>query len=506
VSDEQAHTRIAVAVPDSEAVAPAETAAIARDAGLAVGARILAMACSSITAIVVAATLAKSEYGAYAIIFGIQVVLVMALDLGLTSALARYVAQGRATTALVVRVALLRLAIIGVAATVLLAMPHVPMLAGSRSLVVSLLPVLAALVVAQSLVAFHFGLLPSLRRIRLLLVVTVAQPVVELVLVLLARAQGGGAQEMILATVVAGLVVSTLAWVLLLAPGRAAARDVPIADDHADHAHVSMVAAYGRRIFLVSLLIAVFGQVDQFVIGAFRPLAEVAPYALALKVQALLAAPAITIAGIVAPRIAGAGASALVLYRQWLAFLAVLTFGAVLTISVLSRELFGAIDAQYRDDWPLLAGMGGFLLLSALAPLPSITLNQTGLAARRLRIAAITLAVNVVLDLALVPWLGAWGAVVATTVAFTYYFLRHDRLLEHHLAAQADPSTPSIRPVLARGVAMSVAVAALALVVRAALHTWIDDPSDVLVLLVAGGVAAIVHVAYATRIVRRPLA
>lgn len=473
-------------------------AGVGRSVSAAIVARLAAMAASSVTAIIVAATLSKTEYGAYAIVFGIQVVLVMALDLGLTSALARYVAQGRATTRLVVLVAAARLAIIGVAAAVILLLPRVPWLDGD-SLVVALLPALALLVVAQSLVAFHFGALPSLRRIRLLVLVTILQPFVELVLVLVARSRGAGAEEMVLATAVAGIGVSALAWVLLLAPGRAAARDVP---DAGEHATLAMVAHYGRRIFLVSLLIAVFGQVDQFVIGAFHPLAEVAPYALALKVQALLAAPAITIAGIVAPRIAGAGAGAQALYRRWLGFLAVLTSGAVLVVGVLAPELFGAIDAQYRDDWPLLVGMSLFLLLSALAPLPSITLNQTGHAGQRLRIAAVTVAINVVLDLALVPWLGAWGAVVSTTVAFGWYFLRHDLLLERELAARAEPPAPSLRGVLARGAVAALAVAGLAWLVRAGLHAALDGPSDALVVLAAGGAAAIAHVAYSVRLVR----
>jgi O-antigen/teichoic acid export membrane protein len=296
-----------------------------------------------------------------------------------------------------------------------------------------------------------------------------------------------------------------LAWVLLLAPGRMASPDVPVADV-TEHATLRMVATYGRQIFLVSLLIAVFGQIDQLIIGLFHPLTDVAPYALAIKVQALIAAPAITIAGIVAPRIAGAGVAAQAMYRQWLAFLIVLTCGAVLTVAVLSAELFGAIDPRYRGDSMLLVAMAPVLLLAAVAPLPSIALNQTGLAASRLRIAAITVAINVALDLALVPSLGAWGAVIATTIAFSYYFARHHGLLERALGEVAAPPAPSIRGVLVRGAVVSVAVAALAVLVRVGLEAALDDPSDVLVLLGAGGIAAVIHVAYSVRIVRRPVA
>jgi O-antigen/teichoic acid export membrane protein len=501
VSDRDREIQLDVSVPDSEPVAPDATAGVARDAGLAVGARIAAMACTTITTFVVAGMLSKSEYGAYAIVFGIQVLLVMALDLGLTSSLARYVAQGRSTTRLVVAIGVLRLAIIGVAALALLVAPTTPWLEDSRSLVVTLLPVLAALVVAQSLVAYFFGLLPSLRRIRLLLLVTVAQPAVELGLILLARSRGGDVEEVVLATVAAGFAVSAIAWVLLLAPGRAAARDVPDLGS-AQHATVRMVAEYGRRIFVVSLLLAVFGQVDQFVIGWFHPLSEVAPYALALKVQAMLAAPAIVVAGIVAPRIAGAGAAGLELYRQWLAFVTVVTVGAVLTICVLSPQLFGAFDPAYAQDWPIVVGMSAFLVLSAVAPLPTIALNQTGHARERLPIAGVTVAVNVVLDLALVPWLGAWGAVISTTIAFAYYLARHHALAERELGAVATPGAMSIRGTLARGAAMAVLAAAVAALMRLLLDATVGDPADFLVLVVAGGAAAAVHVAWSLRLLR----
>ena len=100
---------------------------------------------------------------------------------------------------------------------------------------------LALLVVAQSLIAFHFGTLPSLRRIRLLLLVTVLQPVAELSLVLFARARDAGPEAMLLATALSALGVSLLAWLLLLAPGRAAAASVPAAP-----ARRACNAAYGR--------------------------------------------------------------------------------------------------------------------------------------------------------------------------------------------------------------------------------------------------------------------
>jgi O-antigen/teichoic acid export membrane protein len=359
---------------------------------------------------------------------------------------------------------------------------------------------LALLVVAQSLIAFFFGSLPSLRRIRLLLLVTVIQPAAELALVLYARSQDSGPEGMLLATAVSALGVSALAWIILLAPGRAPARDVPDLGP-AEHASLAMVYRYGLQIFLVSLLIAVFGQIDQFVIGAFHPLEEVAPYALVLKLQALVMAPAITVAAIVAPRIAGEGIGALRLYRDWLGFLYVLGLGEVAVLAVLSGEAFGTVGGQYRGDSNLLVAMWLFLLLTTVAPLPTITLNQTGHARDRMKIAAIALAINLVFDLALVPGMGAYGAVIATTLAFTYYFIANHRLLQHALREQALQPPPRMDHLVVRGVLVALLAAGIAAFVRHALDLAGWD-RDIMVLLVAGAAGAIPVLWSASRLVR----
>jgi O-antigen/teichoic acid export membrane protein len=238
------------------------------------------------------------------------------------------------------------------------------------------------------------------------------------------------------------------------------------------------------------------------VIGYFHPLSTVAPYALALKLQALIAAPSIAIAGIVAPRVAGAGMAGLALYRRRICFLAVLNVGAVSVLSVLSSEAFGAISHEYRGEHLLLVAMAPFLLLSALAPLPSITLNQIGHAGSRLRVAGITVAIDLGLDLLLVPWLDAYGAAIATTLAFGYYFVRHDLLVEEALVEQR-AGAPSIRRDLAQGAVAVVVACALAWAIKLAIGAIVDAPSDLLVLLAAALPVAALHTAWASRIVRR---
>jgi O-antigen/teichoic acid export membrane protein len=362
---------------------------------------------------------------------------------------------------------------------------------------------LAVLIVGQSLMSFHFGMLPALRRIPLLLVVTMLQPLLELALVLAVRANGGGAAAMLTATAASALCVATVGWIVLLLRRPITGPGIPVSEEPV--ATMNNVLHYGRRIFFVTLLIALFGQIDQFLLGWLKDPSVVAPYALVIKLQALVAAVAITITGIVAPRIAGAGRESLAMYRQWLVFLAVLQLGAALVLAVLAPQVFGAINPAYTDDALVLVAMAPFLLLASIAPLPSVTLNQTGHAASRLRVALITLAVNIILDLALIPSLGVYGAVIATTVAFSYYVLRHHQLLTAALTADADPHTPRVHAELVRGVIVALSVTAIAVLIRTMLENVTDGSvSDVTIVLVAGGAAAIIHLWWTSRIIRRP--
>lgn len=465
------------------------------DAAASVGARGIAMLASSITALLVAATLAQSEYGAYALAVGIAGVLGAALDLGLTSSLARYVAQRRATGRLVAQVVGLRSLLLLVGALGLVAFAGG---SGSEARLVELLPFAALVLVLQGATAFLYGTLPAMRRIRLLLVVTVLQPLVELAGVLVARARGGDAPEMLLAAAAGGAAASLVGygWLLLGQRLRAGTAKEP--------ASLGDVARYGRHLFAVLLLVMVFGQLDQFVIAAFHGTAAVAPYALAIKLQALLVAPAVAATAIVAPRIAGAEAAAAAMYRQWLGFLAVLHLGAVLVFAVLARDLFAAINPLYEDDAGVLLALLPFMLLTSLATLPSVTLNQVGYAASRVRIAGVTLAVNLALDLLLVPPLGAYGAAISTTVAFALYLAAHHRLVERALRAQTVVPPPPLRPVLVRGAIAAGFAGLLAALLRPLAAALADGRAEpIVIVVIAGGVPALVHAVLSTRVVRR---
>ncbi|MBC7460372.1 MAG: polysaccharide biosynthesis protein, partial [Thermoleophilia bacterium] len=318
---------------------------------------------------------------------------------------------------------------------------------------------------------------------------------------LMAHARGGGPIEMLLAAA-AGAAVGGVIGYLSLLVRREGMRSW--AEHAAEVVRLRNVLTYGGQLFLVLLLMMVFGQLDQFVIKGFHGDAAVAPYALVIKLQAMLIAPAITITSIVAPRIAGAGAAGAAAYRQWLAFFVIVQLGLCGMVGVVAPDLFAAINPDYRNDWGILLAMLPFLLLSGLATLPSVTMNQLGRARARQRIAIIAVLLNVVLDFSLVPSLNAYGAAIGTTVAYAWYVFAHHRLVERALLEQAVVRPPSLTPVLVRGLGLGAAAVVVGLALRPFAETLADGRAgSLLVILIAGVVPGLVYLALVVRLLRR---
>jgi O-antigen/teichoic acid export membrane protein len=465
---------------------------IASDAALSLAARIGAIAASAVTAFAVAAKLAPSEYGAYAIAAGLAAVLVIASDIGLSSSAARFIAQGMMNGRLLRSIALLRFTLAGIAAVVL-AVIH-ELFSETFETVGPLLLAAAALLMAQATVAFLQGVLPSLRRIKLLAAVSVLAPIAELAFVLTAVHNNADARDVLIASA-SGLAIVGIGGLAILAvspPAPDADRTTPA---------VRTAARYGITVFGVTLTMAVFGQIDQFVIGAFHDTATVAPYALAVKCLAFLIGPSVAIASVVAPRVARAAQGDRDTFDRWFALMCVLFLGAVTVVAALGEELVTAINPAYRDDWLILAGLCPFAFMMCVAALPTMALTMLGGAGRRVKIAVSALGLNLALDLALIPSLEAWGAVISTTAAFTYYFVAHLRAVRHDLGAVHDTvSRAHVDRLLVLACAAAAVAAAAARIVATELG-GADHPLRA--LLIGGAVGALLHVGSAYGIWRR---
>ena len=396
--------------------------AIGAHVALMVGARLLAGVLSAAIGLLVPRALGKAEYADYGIAFGIATMLVVITDLGLTSAFARTVAQGSATPRLLRRVGTLR-AVAAIGGAFGLGTVGWIMRAVSDADRLGLyLELGGLLVLTSSALGVAMGLLPALRRVRALLALTVAQPLLELVAMTAALAAGYGGAGVLLAGVAAGAVTGTVGLLAVL-------RSERLRDARTEPATLAAVAKYGRSLFVVAIAFTIFGQLDQLVIYILRGPEEAAGYIAMWRLVTLLHVVGLAAATIVAPRVTNGGPAARALFDGWLATL-ITGYGllAAITVATAGTVVPVALGEKYASSAGLLMALGVYTFLLGLAPLVTMAANFLGGAGRRVRIGFATVGVNLVLNLLLVPMLGAYGAAISTSVAFSMYVWLHLRL------------------------------------------------------------------------------
>ena len=412
------------------------------------GARLAGAFLSAGTALVLARSLPKSEYGSLALLTGVVGLIVVLTDAGLTASLARYLSEQRMNRQLFVRIVALRGAVTGTAALGILVYGAAGGAPGFGSATV----LASVLLVANSTVSLAHGVLPTLRRVGVGAFLTVLQPAVELSGVVIVFLAGPSAPAALGALTVAACASAVTGLAVVLGGPIPAREGVGMPE----------LVRYALPLFGVWACVSVFGIVDQLLIALFHDAAAVAPYALAWKLVVFLHLPAVAMAAVVAPRLAQDTKRAPDLFDRWFRR-TVLTYAGVLSVVVaLAPEILGVIGEQYRGDAPVLQALMGYAALLSVAPLLSLTCNFLGGARARLPVAAVAVAVNIGLDFALIPTFGSYGAAASSTLAYFVYVLGHARIVARLLGPRSWSAwfRPTAR--MAAGIVTAVCVTRLA--------------------------------------------
>jgi O-antigen/teichoic acid export membrane protein len=420
----------------------------ATEVALLAGARMAAAAMSAVTTLLVARSLSKTEFGYFAVVTGVVGVLVVLADLGLTSSMARYLADGRVDRRLFLGTAALRAALASMAGIGLLALSFV----GDQPHDLAVTTRLASvLLVTNSTVALANGLLPTLRRIKAWAMLMLLQPAVELAGVALVLRADFGAPSAVVVLVVASVPTALISLVILWKRTPQSSSAVAL----------SGLVRYALPLFGVWGCVSAFGILDQALITALKDAATAAPYALSWKLVAMIHIPAAVAAAVIAPRLVQSPDTARQTFTRWLELLAVVYLGIATVAAALSTEVFPLIGTQYRHDGATFRSLSVYILLLGVGPLVSVTCNFLGAAPQRLRIAARTIGLNLALDLLLIPRFGVHGAAISTTIAYLWYVVDHLRLARSLLGDRAHPPLRSCLPRVAMAAGLSAVLGRL---------------------------------------------
>ena len=231
------------------------------------------------------------------------------------------------------------------------------------------------------------------------------------------------------------------------------------------------IARYAGAIVIVDAAVVLFDQIDALLIGAILGASSVGLFTAPMRLTTLLLYPGYAIANGVAPRLSHglrerANEGALrVAYRVIVLFQAALLAPIVIWGGPIAELLFGE---EFAESGDVLRWLAPFVFLSGLAPLVSLGANYLGLARRRAPIAIAAVALNIVVDLALIPRIGVIGAAIGTSLAYAVYVPAHVWLCWRELGlALRDAIVPVVRALAAAaamaGVLLLVGTDALAL-------------------------------------------
>ena len=442
--------------------------------------QVVTAACTAALTIYLVRTLGPREYGIFALAMSVAALVLLPADFGISASTSRFLAERRGrreAAAAVLRSAIgLRLAIsVPVALAMwLLATPIAD--AYGEPDVADPLRAMAFVLLGQSFVILFRGVFNGLSRVDrtfwMIALESVAETAASVGFVIASSTAAAAAWGRA-AGYGAGALVGLVLVVRLLGRHSVSGRG----GEHSE-VPVGAIARYAGAMFLIDGAFTVFEQIDVLLIGTFLGAAAAGVFQAPLKLVTFLHYPGLAIATAVTPRLARRDdARALEAFHVSLRLVTIVQLGLGAAVLVWAQPIADlALGPGYEESADVLRALAPFVVLSGLAPLVSLAVNYLGEARRRVPIAIAAVAVNAVIDVALIPEIGVVAGAIGTGVAYALYVGAHVWLCHRFLHLDL--------PALGRTVARSLlACAAMA----ACLAAWGTQELSVL-----GWVAGIV--------------
>ncbi|MBV8987164.1 MAG: oligosaccharide flippase family protein [Solirubrobacterales bacterium] len=222
-------------------------------------------------------------------------------------------------------------------------------------------------------------------------------------------------------------------------------------------AHARPIATYAGVLLIVDGAYTAFNQVDVLIIGAYLGPSSVGIFQAPMRLTSFLAYPGGALAGGVAPRLARSSRGEPNVWAFLVALRLLLIVQAVITAFVLGWAplLVKVLGSSYAQSASVLRALAPFVFLNGFGSLVSISANYLGEARRRVPVALVTVLVNVVLDLVLVPRIGVIGGCVGTNVAYAVYAPAHLIICQRELRLDLRPAAATLARTILAGAAMT---------------------------------------------------
>lgn len=405
--------------------------------------------------------LGPAGYGIFSLAVSVGALLALPSDLGLSSSTARFVAENRGDRQMVADVMLsgLRLKVLaGVIASGALFFLADPIASAYNAPELATPIQLTAIAVfAQGMGAFFLGCFEAMRQVSLNFRYAIFESSVEagssIALVLLGAGAAGAAGGRAIGFGTALILALILAFRLL--GGTTIVRGLG-----AHKPHLGRIARYGVALLVIDGAITLFNRMDVLIIGAYKGTAAAGIFEAALRLVTFLQYGGLALMPGFAPRLARSGdeppdadsfwkAVRFVILLQYLLLAGMVVWAEPITSVVFGSEFTGSAE--------IFRALAPYMFLAGVAPLLTVGVNYLGEARKRVPLAIVSVLANLVIDLLLVPKIGAVAGAIGSAVGFAIYVPGHMLICRQEVGMpDAELAGTALRGLLACGVASAV--------------------------------------------------
>jgi O-antigen/teichoic acid export membrane protein len=218
------------------------------------------------------------------------------------------------------------------------------------------------------------------------------------------------------------------------------------------------IIRYAGPLTIVDSAYTAFSQIDAVLIGLILNTTSVGLFQAPNRLITFIGYPGAAVGTAVAPRLARqAGAPPdLNPLRSSLRYLIIIQVALVVPLLVWPRPIVDLLlGSGYSESADVLQALTPYIFLVGIAPVVSLAANYLGIARRRIPIVLATVAMNVVIDIILIPRIGIVAGAIGTDVAYTFYVLGHFWICKTTMDLSLRPIAMTLLRATVAGLAMA---------------------------------------------------
>lgn len=403
-------------------------AGAARNAAFGLATQLTSALFTAVLTLYLVRALEPSGYGVFSLAVGIGTLLILVSDFGITASAERYMAEhprdDEAVAAVLSDAVKLKLVIAGLTSAGLFALAAPIAHAYGNDALSWPLRAIAVAVFGQSMMLLYRGAYIALQRVAVTWRMTLAESVVEtatsLALVIGGAGAAGAAWGRAIGYVF-GAVLALLMTMRFFGLRAVSLRSRP-------GGRKLEILRYASALLIVGAIAVLMEQIDVLLIGAILSTTAVGMFEAPLRIVNFLSYGGQAVSFGVAPRMArkSDGGPDVETFQRALRLLVIVQAALIAPLLVWAQPMADlALGSNYSRSDEVLRGLAPFAFMLGIGTLLTLAVNFLGEARKRVPIAIVALALNVGIDLLLIPEIGVVGGAVGTDVAFAFYVVGH---------------------------------------------------------------------------------